>query len=246
MTDHLAMFAAWCGPDGPGLLLGLFFAGLASGPLHCAPMCGPFVLGQTSERLARIPAAGLCEFARLRAGLLLPYHLGRLLTYAGIGALAARLGALPGLGRLSSASLLVGALLFLLLALLRLVPAVGRRLPTTRAPVSLVRLIAAASRRVDRTRWHGGLLLGIALGFLPCGLLYAALAVAAGGGGASRGALAMAAFGLGTVPTLAAVGIAGQVAGRMLQGRLAVAAPALLLANAALLATAAWQALLRA
>jgi sulfite exporter TauE/SafE len=246
MTEHLAMLAAWCGPDGPGLALGLLLAGLAGGPLHCAPMCGPFVLGQAADGMARIPAARLCTFSRIEAGLLAPYHAGRLLTYAGLGALAGGLGALPGLGRLAPVMLLAGAALFLALAAQRLAPALGRFLPAAHPPAFLVRLLGATAGRIDRSGPAGGLLLGLALGFLPCGLLYGALAVAAGSGGAARGAGAMLAFGLGTVPTLAAIGIAGQAAGRALRGRMAAIAPVLLLVNAALLAAAAWQALARA
>lgn len=245
MNEHLAMLAAWCGPDGPGLLLGLLLAGLAGGPLHCAPMCGPFVLGQAADGMARIPAARLCAFSRVEAGLLAPYHAGRLATYAGLGALAGGLGGLPGLGRLAPAMLLLGALLFLALAAQRFAPGLARLLPAAHPPAFLVRVLGAVAGRIDRSRPAGGLLLGLALGFLPCGLLYGALAVAAGSGGAVRGAAAMAAFGLGTVPTLAAIGIAGQAAGRVLRLRLAALAPALLLVNAALLGAAAWQALAR-
>jgi sulfite exporter TauE/SafE len=47
--------------------------------------------------------------------------------------------------------------------------------------------------------------------------------------------LALASFGLGTVPTLIVVGIAGHGAGRLWNGAIARAAPALLLLNATLL-----------
>lgn len=234
------MLAAWCGPDGPGLVAGLLLAGLAGGPVHCAAMCGPFVLGQAADGMARIPAARLCGFSRLQAGMLAPYHAGRLLTYAGLGALAGALGALPGVSRVAPFMLLLGAVLFLVLAarrvrlLARLVPA----LPGGAAPARLVWLLGAVTGRIDRGRISGGLLLGLALGFLPCGLLYAALAVAAGSGAAWRGAACMAAFGLGTVPALVAVGVAG----RALRGRAAGLAPGLMLLNAGLLAVAGWQA----
>jgi sulfite exporter TauE/SafE len=51
----------------------------------------------------------------------------------------------------------------------------------------------------------------------------------------------MLAFGLGTAPSLVAVGIAGHLAGRAWRGRLARMAPAIMLANAALLFLLAWQ-----
>jgi sulfite exporter TauE/SafE len=44
---------------------------------------------------------------------------------------------------------------------------------------------------------------GLATGLLPCGLVYAALALPVSLGSAGGGALAMLAFGLGTVPALA-------------------------------------------
>ena len=92
----------------------------------------------------------------------------------------------------------------------------------------------------NRSRPGGGFLLGAALGFLPCGLLYAAIAAAAAAGSAAAGALAMVAFGCGTVPGLVAVGVAGQAAGRAWHRGVAVAAPLVMLANAALLGAMAW------
>jgi sulfite exporter TauE/SafE len=51
----------------------------------------------------------------------------------------------------------------------------------------------------------------------------------------------MVAFGLGTVPSLMAVGIAGQAAGRRWDRGVAVAAPVLMAFNAMLLLALAWQ-----
>jgi sulfite exporter TauE/SafE len=228
------LLAALCRPGTAELALlpGLLLAGLAGSAMHCAPMCGPFVLGQMSDRLARIPAVRLCEASRLRAALLLPYHAGRLATYAALGAIAGSLGALPPHGPLAGALLILAALLFLLHAGGRLAGPLRRFVPRLdRAPPGLVHTISTAVRRVDRSRWTGGLVLGLALGLLPCGFLYAALAVAAASGGGGFGALAMLAFGAGTIPSLVAVGLAG----RGLHRIVAAIAPALMLCNAALL-----------
>ena len=112
-----------------GLLLGLFAAGAAGSVVHCGPMCGVFVLGQVSERMARLPSGRLCERQRISSGLLLPYHLGRLTTYAGLGALAAGSAAVFGhfrwFGDLSAVLLTIAALLFLTQALGRFLPAMG-------------------------------------------------------------------------------------------------------------------------
>ena len=50
-------------------------------------MCGPFVLAQTAGSPASV------TLRQLKRGLLLHYHLGRLVTYAALGAAAATLGA---------------------------------------------------------------------------------------------------------------------------------------------------------
>ena len=251
MTEHVNWLGRLCGPGamagaGVALPLALLAAGAAGSVLHCAPMCGPFVLGQVSDRLAGIPAARLCESARLSSALLLPYHGGRLTTYAVLGALvagagsAARVGA--WLGALPALLLLTAALLFLTQALARLAPArLGRlRLPD-RAPPAWTRCVSGLAARADSGRPGGGYLLGVALGLLPCGFLYAAIAAAAATGSVAGGALAMTAFGLGTVPGLVAVGVAGQAAGRVWHRGVAAAAPAIMLANAALLVAMAWQ-----
>jgi len=57
-------------------------------------------------------------------------------------------------------------------------------------------------------------LLGALWGLMPCGMVYAALAVASAAGGPGEAAACMAAFGLGTIPAMALSGtVAGQVLG---------------------------------
>jgi sulfite exporter TauE/SafE len=82
---------AICSADGldgslGGLSGALALVGLIGGALHCAPMCGPFVLAQSVGTRKGGPGARLSEVA------LLPYHLGRLTTYAALGALSGALG----------------------------------------------------------------------------------------------------------------------------------------------------------
>lgn len=232
MNDLLAGMAALCRMDAGGTLpCGLFLAGLAGGVLHCAPMCGPFVLGQTADRMARLRAGQLCEASRLRGGLLLPYHAGRLGSYALLGAVAGTGGFVLPRG-FTGALLALAALLFALQALRRLRPRLGG---FAQAPRWWVASLGRVTQRIDRGHWAGGLLLGAALGFLPCGMLYAALLAAAASGGAWRGAGAMFAFGSGTVPMLVVVALAGHAAGRRWQGGVARLAPAVMLLNAVVL-----------
>ena len=218
-----------------GLLLGLFVAGAAGSVVHCGPMCGAFVLGQMSERMARLPPERLCEWQRIGNGMLLPYHLGRLTTYAGLGAASATaLAQFTWFTRLSAVLLTIAALLFLTHALGRL----GR---TGRAPRAWGQAIGTLTRRIPRGTLFGEYLLGVALGFLPCGLLYAAIAAASASGSPVMGAAAMIAFGLGTAPVLMLIGVVGYAGGRRWNRGITAAAPALMFLNAALLLALAWQ-----
>jgi uncharacterized protein len=219
-----------------GLLGGLFVAGAAGSAMHCVPMCGGFVLGQVADRMSRLSAGQLCEWQRLRAGLLLPYHLGRLTTYAALGALAATsaavLGHAPWFSGLSSVLLVLAALLFLSHAAARLFALGGW---TARTPAAWARLIARLTRGLDRGRPGDGYALGLGLGLLPCGFLYGAIMAAAATGRPEMGMAAMLAFGLGTVPALVVTGVAGNAAGHRWRHATALAAPPLMALNAVLL-----------
>jgi uncharacterized protein len=231
-------------PFGAGLTLrlalSLMMAGLVGSFVHCVPMCGPFVLGQVSDRLACIPACAMRERHRIGTGLLRSYHLGRIATYTALGALAggtgAALGMLPWFGWLSAGLLGLAALLFLGQAVRRLAMPIG-------SPALFHRLAARLGGQADRRpgRPCNGFTLGLALGFLPCGFLYSALAASAATADAAGGAIGMLAFGLGTVPALVLVGIAGEAAGHAWRRRMALVAPAVMLFNAAVLAALAWQ-----
>ncbi len=239
MNGLFDALAAICGPGqaerGLFLVPALLLAGLAGSVVHCAAMCGPFVLGQVADGMARLPAARMCQGARLRGSLLLPYHAGRLATYAALGAGAGWLGGLRLPHLLPAVLLALAAAGFLVLALRRFQPAMagGRR---TNPGITA---LAARFGGIGKLR---GLPLGLALGLLPCGMVYAALAAAASAG-PIIGGLAMLAFGLGTVPALIAVGLLGHAAARRWQGAVNRAAPWLLTGNAAMLMVLAWRAL---
>lgn len=219
-----------------GLPASLFLAGLGGSAVHCVGMCGPFVLGQVmadAEGVRRGTAYG--EWRRLSGAALAPYHFGRLVTYTALGAVA---GAATSLfaatdlfGWLAAALLVLGAALMLSQAFGL---AVGAAAP--QAPV-LQRLAAplVASRR-PAARFA----LGLVLGFLPCGLIYGALGAAAGTGSPLQGALAMAAFSLGTMPALIAIGWGGVLLRRRFGSSLRwLATPLLLITSTLMLALAA-------
>jgi len=235
-AGHAALFQG----NGP-VLLSLLLAGLAGGAMHCGLMCGPFVLTQTAECLGRLRLGRDGERSRFAAAVLAPYHLGRLTTYAGLGAaaggLASRISTGADIRWLPAALMAVAALLFLAQGL--------QRLGIVRLRVSgngsLHRLLAmlAGPLLTAPAGWRG-YALGVVLGFLPCGLLYGAVAAAAATGSALGGGLGMALFALGTVPALVAVGWLGAMAEKRWQPLAARVGPMLMLLNAVLLAVMAW------
>lgn len=207
----------------------LFVAGLAGGATHCAGMCGPFVVAQVTAGLAARPT-----LTRLTAGALVPYHLGRAVTYVGLGAVAGLVsGTLvhgAGFRPLLAVLLALGAALMLAQA----VAQVATLLPAV--PAGLAdRVARAAAPLLADPRGGRRFLLGLVLGFLPCGLLYGAIAAAAATGSALGGALAMAGFALGTVPALVGIGLAGAFFGRRFLPAARVIAAPLLVVNAAVL-----------
>jgi sulfite exporter TauE/SafE len=192
--------AAIAGHSG-SLPIGLLFAGLAGSLVHCVGMCGPFVLGQVAAGVERHASGTYGEWRRLAGAALAPYHLGRFTTYTALGAAAGAATALftstAAFAWLSGGLLAVAASVMILQAF---GIAVGARSSTGSALARIAGPLLSSHTRAARYA------LGVVLGFLPCGLLYGALAAAAGTGSAPEGALAMAAFALGTVPALVAVG----------------------------------------
>jgi len=157
------------------IVLAALVAGLMGSP-HCIGMCGGF--------------AAAC--ARPRGSILL-WHGGRLTSYAVLGAAGGLAGgAIPGPGWVAPAVSLV-LLVWFAASLAQLVPQPQVALP------GLVRAGVALARREGPVARY---LFGVATGLLPCGMVYAALAMAIAAGSPLLGAAAMVAFGLGTVPAL--------------------------------------------
>lgn len=162
------------------LLAGAFLAGLA-GSVHCLAMCGPF-----AASCARV------------AGGLPAWHLGRVLTYTALGAVAGAFGRiLPGPAWLP-ATLATALLVWFALGLAGLVPE-PRLVPH--------RFANLAARSAARPALGAQFLFGMANGLLPCGLVYSALSFPVTLADPLRGAAAMAAFGTGTLPALSAAAL---------------------------------------
>ncbi|MGV8838504.1 sulfite exporter TauE/SafE family protein [Cellvibrio sp.] len=186
-------------------LLGLFSSA------HCVGMCGG-IMGALSMA---IPAN-----ARARRWIiLLSYNLGRIFSYALMGAIV---GIFAQQITESGGAVWLRWLAGLLLIAMGLYLANWWRGLTYletggRYLWAYVQPLGKALMPVDNNA--KALALGGIWGWLPCGLVYSALAYAMAQGDAIGGGLVMLAFGLGTLPAVLATGFVAQQLGRLLQRR---------------------------
>jgi sulfite exporter TauE/SafE len=201
-------------------LVAALLAGLLGGA-HCLAMCGGFVTA-LSSRAPRVDAHALVPLRTL-ARRTVAYNLGRISTYAVLGALVGAAGALA-LG--SPAWLPIQRALYVIANLLLLALAVAI-LSRGTTPALLQRLGGAAFGRVlpviRALRAHDALparyALGMIWGLVPCALTYSVLPVAAFAGGPLEGAAVMLVFGAGTLPNLLAAAWIVSNARRWLESR---------------------------
>jgi sulfite exporter TauE/SafE len=212
-------------------------AGLA-GSGHCLAMCG----GVAGALAMRGNAAGTGVGTRVAHAVV--YNVSRVASYAVAGALAGLLGRAL-LAAIDVASLAVA---LRVVAGTVMIAAAGRLLfgwrlldPLEAAGARLWRRVApwASVRARSSGSLGGAVALGFAWGWLPCGLTYSMLLLAATTASASTGALVMAAFGLGTLPAMVSTTLAFDRAARLLSTKatLRTVAGALLLAFGAWTAT---------
>ena len=177
--------------------LALFLVGLLGGT-HCVGMCGGIV-------------SAMSMGGQAGWGLHLAYNAGRILSYAVAGAVAGALGAASlGLeGQVPVRMVLYFIANLMLVALgLYLIGLSGALAFTERAGQALWRRVQPLTRRFLPVRGVAQAFpLGMLWGWLPCGLVYSALASALTAGSAWRGAAMMLAFGLGTLPNLLLAGL---------------------------------------
>ena len=194
--------------------LPLVFLGGLLGSAHCVGMCGGFaVLLGGGARSAGGNLARQCV-----------YSLGRIFTYAVLGAAVGYVGLrlAAGLPQVVYAQAALGLLAGTLLVVVGLAAAgaiprglfesarrlVGleskRHAMSTSGPACLAGGILGAYLRAPG--WGNVFLAGVFTGFLPCGLVYGFLALAGSTASLTSGAATMAVFGMGTVPLMVLAG----------------------------------------
>ena len=179
-------------------ILAAFVVGLV-GSLHCIGMCGPIAIALP------VPTSSNLSFLTGR----ILYNLGRVVTYSFLGAI---LGLLGGRIALTGAQQIVSVVLGVIVIVAVILP---RRYKNYFAQHSIVQNLARPLKSNIGVLFKKGtfsamFLIGILNGFLPCGLVYVALAGAIASGDAISGAAVMILFGLGTVPAMFAASVFGK------------------------------------
>lgn len=183
------------------------------GSAHCVGMCGGISgLFAVNANVASLRA----QFTKAIA-----YNLGRILTYAIIGAAVAVLGksAVASIPALMAPIRLASGVLIVFVGLQL---AFGWRIlaPLENAGARLWKRIApAAQGLVPVNTIPQALGLGLIWGWLPCGLVYSVLLLAATTAQPAGGGLVMIAFGLGTMPAMVATGVSASKLAQFMSGK---------------------------
>ena len=178
----------------PALLLGLV------GSMHCAGMCGPIAIA--------IPLNNESWFSRISGGL--SYNIGRIITYGILGLIFGLAGkGISMAGMQQWASIGIG-IIMVLSVIIPFLGKAGKNLNifidklTSGLKKSFGKLFAFRTYRSLFT-------IGLLNGFLPCGLVYIAIAGAILMVSPHKGAIYMMIFGLGTIPVMLGISLAGNL-----------------------------------
>ena len=180
------------------LLIAVFLGALVSG-WHCALMCGGIAAAIERPIIIEAPLRAKSELFYLQ----LIMHLGRITTYALLGALAASVGVVVWQQSLVPIQRPLFALTSLVLILMgfRLFRMgksglLGGKWLSAKIASYWAKYLGRMAK--GPSRWFSGMLWGL----VPCGLVYGVLPLAFLSGDVFTGAALMLAFGLGTLPNL--------------------------------------------
>ncbi len=166
-------------------------AGLA-GSIHCVGMCGPLALSLPFSRFSRYDKW-------LAIGL---YNLGRVGAYSTIGLIVGLVGrGINWFGLTQIISIVLGSIILVSLLLPKLLKHKNIHMPAwlNRYQINSLQYLM----KKQSVAWM--FLVGVMNGFLPCGLVYMAVAAALVASSVANSVLFMVFFGLGTIPAMVAL-----------------------------------------
>ncbi len=200
-------------------LTSIFLIGFFGGFSHCIGMCGGIVLTYTLKIQENDPIEKPSKWQTIKPHLL--YNGGRVLTYTFLGEIFGLIGSTIGIifairDFQGGLQLFAGFIMLLMgIELAGLIPSLS---PNTFPGINKFKqLITSFFNRVNRRNIFA---LGLILGFLPCGLVYAAGAKAVSTQSLFGGMLVMLFFGLGTFPAMVLTGLTAHLISNKLRQRL--------------------------
>lgn len=186
----------------------LFWGGFIGSLTHCSTMCSPFVLMQVSDN--KIQSMPFLQ--KLSSFFLLPYHLGRITTYIFlsmvISALSSSFAETIFYQKVMSIFLILSGIVFISKALSKYSLSLFETNYFLRKCGEFLGFLTKTL--VKSQDFSSRYFLGFILGFLPCGLVFAALLATASLGGIVNSMIGMLLFSLGTVPVLLVIGGLGR------------------------------------
>ena len=178
-------------------LITALFLGLM-GSFHCAGMCGPIALS--------LPLQGNSLFQKIFGGLV--YNIGKTTMYGILGLLFGLLGqGFVFIGFQQWISIAMGLLMIFSVILPTLFHKIHVPLAGSISHIIRTRLQALFVNKSKLSLFF----LGCINALLPCGLVYMAIAGSIGTGSAVGGMLFMLLFGIGTIPMLLFIAVAGSM-----------------------------------
>lgn len=171
------------------LIISAMAMGLLSS-FHCVGMCGPIAFSLPSQNLSP---------AKKTLGIL-AYNGGRIVTYSLLGVVFGLIGRQLWISGLQQWFSIVAGIFILVILLQSLAGRPFLHLPGFWRVSQWVQNLIG--KFILKPTIQGKLMLGMANGLLPCGLVYLAITGALAAGTVEGAAAFMAAFGLGTVPAM--------------------------------------------
>lgn len=180
----------------------LFIVGILTS-IHCVGMCGGIMLSQTvsKENIGILPETTPKKknnkYDAVKPSLL--YNAGRVLSYTLLGGIIGAFGSVFSLSIMTKAGLQIFAAVFMII--------MGLNMAGFKAFRSFQIKLPASACKV-KNKSNSPFIVGILNGFMPCGPLQTMQLFALGTASASKGALSMFMFSIGTVPLMLTFGAA--------------------------------------
>ncbi len=181
------------------LLISALGLGFASG-FHCIGMCGPIALslGLTKKQATNYYLQNLT------------YQLGRILTYAFLGAILGIIGQGFRMSGFQNILTIITGILLILMAVFSF----GGKDFASKIPFLSKFLFSVKlnlGKFLQKADYKSRFTTGILNGFLPCGMVYMALTASLAAGGIWQSSFFMFLFGLGTLPFMFAIVLVGNL-----------------------------------